>query len=133
MRRDGKISMPLIGDVQAAGLRAERLAAQLGQALSELINKPDVTVTVTQVNSKTFSITGGVNRPGKYPLVVSTTVFEALSAAGGFREFANKKDIIIIHADSKSQSHFNWNDFIKGKKRELNIELKNGDTIIVKE
>ena len=133
VRPDGKITMPLIGDMQAADLTPERLSAQLTQALSVYINKPQVEVTVTQVNSKTFSVTGGVGRPGKYPLGLPTRVFDALNAAGGFKDFANKKDILIIHTNGKPTSHFSWNDFVKGKKQEQNILLENGDTIIVKE
>jgi polysaccharide biosynthesis/export protein len=132
VRPDGKITMPLIGDVQAAGLTPLRLSDQLKQALSEYVKEPDVTVEVLQVNSKKYSISGGVNRPGQFPLVVATKVFDALNLAGGFRDFANKKDILIIRADGK-RFHFNYNAYIKGKKLDQNIELQNGDTVIVKE
>jgi polysaccharide biosynthesis/export protein len=130
IRPDGKITMPLIGDVQAAGLTPERLAAQLTQALSEYINKPEVTVTVAQVNSKKYTVTGEVNRPGVFPLVVPTKVFDALGNAGGFKDFANKKDIVIIRGDKRLK--FNWNDVVKGKKLDQNIFVENGDTILVK-
>lgn len=132
VRPDGKITMPLIGDVQAAGLTPLRLADQLKQELSEYVKQPDVTVEVLQVNSKKYSVAGGVNHPGAYPLVVATRVFDAINLAGGFRDFANKKDILIIRSGGK-RFHFNYNDFIKGKKVDLNIELENGDTVIVKE
>jgi polysaccharide biosynthesis/export protein len=132
VRPDGKITLPIIGDIQAAGLTPERLAAQLKQALSQGINNPDVTVEVIQVNSKRYTVTGGVNRPGMYPLVMATRVFEALNGAGGFREFANKKDILIMRANGEIL-HFNYNDYLKGKKRDNNILLENGDTIVVKE
>jgi polysaccharide export outer membrane protein len=130
VRPDGKITIPLIGDLQAAGLTPERLAAQLTQALSQYINKPEITVTIAQVNSKKFTITGEVNRPGVYPLVVATKIFDALGSAGGFRDFANKKDIVIIRGDKRLK--FNWNEVVKGKKLEQNILLENGDTILVK-
>ena len=134
VRPDGKITMPLLGDVQAAGLTPDRLAAQLKQALSEYTRQPDVVVEVVQVNSKSYTITGEINRPGKYPLVVQTHVFEAISAAGGFRDFANKKDIVIMRADSKTRVHFNWQDFVKHgeNKKNQNIALENGDTILIK-
>ncbi len=91
VRPDGKITLPLIGDVQAAGLTPENLAGQLTEKLSQYINKPEITVTLSQVNSKKFSITGGVNRPGTYPLVTPIKVSQALNVGGGFRDFANKK------------------------------------------
>jgi polysaccharide export outer membrane protein len=129
VRPDGKITMPLVGDVQAAGLTPERLGEQLKQALSDFINSPDVTVTVTQVNSKKFFITGQVFRPGEFPLVVPTRVFDALSNAGGFRDFANKKKIVIIRGAERIR--FNYLDMLKGKNSDQNIFLENGDTIVV--
>jgi polysaccharide export outer membrane protein len=131
VRPDGKITIPLIGDVQSAGLTPERLAGQLAQALKEFINDPQVTVSVQQVNSKKFYITGGVNKTGSYPLVLPTRVFDALSQAGGFREYANRRDIVIVRGDRRIK--FNWDEVVKGKKLEQNIFLENGDTIIVKE
>jgi polysaccharide biosynthesis/export protein len=130
VRPDGRITIPLIGDLQASGLTPERLAAQLTQALSQYINKPDITVSVAQVNSKKFTITGEVNRPGVYPLVVATKIFDALGLAGGFRDFANKKDIVIVRGDKRLK--FNWNEVVKGKRLEQNIFLENGDTVLVK-
>jgi polysaccharide export outer membrane protein len=129
VRPDGKITVPLIGDLQAAGLTPERLADQLRQALSEYINKPDVTVTVSQVNSKKYYITGEINRPGEFALVVPTKIFDALSNAGGFRDFANKKKIIIIRGADRIK--FNYLDIIKGKNLDQNIFIENGDTIVV--
>lgn len=129
VRPDGKITIPLVGDVQAAGLTPERLGEQLKQALSDFINSPDVTVTVTQVNSKKFFITGQVFRPGEFPLVVPTRVFDALSNAGGFRDFANKKKIVIIRGAERIR--FNYTDMLKGKNPEQNIFMENGDTIVV--
>jgi polysaccharide biosynthesis/export protein len=131
VRPDGKITIPLIGDVQASGLTPERLGAQLASFLKEYINDPQVTISVQQVNSKKYAITGGVNKTGSYPLVVPTRVFDALSQAGGFREYANKKDIVIVRGDRRIK--FNWDEVVKGKKLEQNIFLENGDTIIVKE
>lgn len=137
VRPDGKITMPLIGDVQAGGLTPQRLADQLKQAISEYMkSQPDVTVEVIQVNSKSYSVTGAVARPSRYPLVLPKTVFDAITDAGGFRDFfANKKDIIILRADGKTRLHFNYDDWVKhgnANKKNQNVQIENGDTILVK-
>ena len=129
VRPDGKITMPLIGDVVAEGLTPDALGKRIAEALAEFINKPEVTVAVNQVNSKKYFIAGQVNRPGQYPLAVPTRVGDALSAASGFRDFANTKKIVIIRGDQRIK--FNWNEYAKGKKLEQNILLENGDTILV--
>ena len=129
VRPDGKISVPLVGDVQASGLTPERLGEQLKQALSNFINSPDVSVSLQTVGSKKFYITGEVNRAGEYTLATPTKVFDALSNAGGFRDFANKKKIIIIRGSERIK--FNYQDILKGKSLEQNIFLENGDTIVV--
>jgi polysaccharide biosynthesis/export protein len=130
VRPDGKITMPLIGDMQAAGLTPERLNAQMKQALSTFINNPDVTITVAQVNSKRYTVTGGVMRPGLYPLVLPTKVFDALSSSG-FRDFANMRKIVIIRGDQRIK--FNYKDVLHGKHLDQNIFLEPGDTIYVPE
>lgn len=130
VRPDGKITMSLIGDMQAAGLTPERLNAQIKQALSTFINNPDVTVSLGQVNSKRFTVAGGVLRPGPYPLVLPTKVFDALSSVG-FKDFANTKKIVIIRGDKRIK--FNYKDVLHGKHLEQNILLEPGDTIYVPE
>lgn len=132
VRPDGKITLPIVNDIQAEGLTPDRLGAQIGQALSDLIVNPIVTVTVTQVNSKTYTVTGEVNRPGVYPLIHPTHVFDALNNAGGFRDFANKGKILINRDNGKQILKFNWNDVANGKKLDQNVLLQNGDTIIVR-
>jgi len=129
VRPDGKITLPLIGDVQASGLTPERLGDQLKQGLSNYINSPDVSVSLQAVGSKKFYITGEVNRPGEYVLAIPTKVFDALSNSGGFRDFANKKKIIIIRGADRLK--FNYQDILKGKNLEQNIFLENGDTVVV--
>ena len=129
VRPDGKITIPLIGDVQASGLTPERLGEQLKKGLSNYINSPDVSVSLQSVNSKKFFVTGEVNRPGEYTLAVPTKVFDALSNSGGFRDFANKKKIIIIRGADRLK--FNYQDILKGKNLEQNIFLENGDTVVV--
>ena len=131
VRPDGKITIPLVGDVQAEGLTPERLAAQLKQALATYIQTPEVTVSVLQVNSKKYTVTGLVLRPGPYPMPTPIRVFEALTLTGGFQQWANTKHIVIIRAETNERYEFNWNDYIKGKDTQQNIYLQNGDTIYV--
>jgi len=131
IRPDGKITVNLVGDVQAAGLTPENLAKEIKGKVKAFLNDPDVTVSVTAVKSKKFFIQGEVNKPGEYPLIVPTRVLEALVNAGGFKDFANQKKITIIHSDNTRQ-FFNYKDVIKGKHLEQNIYLTSGDIIIVK-
>ncbi|HTB14804.1 MAG TPA: polysaccharide biosynthesis/export family protein [Bryobacteraceae bacterium] len=128
VRPDGKITMPLIGDLQAEGLTPDRLRIQLKQALSTYINNPDVTITVMAVNSKRYTIAGQVMRPGPVALVLPTKVFDALSSVG-FRDFANTKKIVIIRGTKRIK--FNYNEVLHGKHLDTNILLEPGDTIYV--
>jgi len=128
VRPDGKITMPLIGDMQAEGLTPERFGAQLKQALGTYINNPDVTITVSQVNSKRYTMAGEVMRPGPVPLVLPTKVFDALNMAG-FKDFAKKKKIVIIRGSQRIP--FNYQEVLKGNKLEQNIFLEPGDTVYV--
>ena len=106
----------------------ERLAAQLKQAISTYIKNPDVTVTIGQVNSKKYTMAGEVNRPGVYPLVTATHVFDALNAVG-FRDFAKTTKIVIIRGSERIK--FNYKDVLHGKHLETNILLEPRDTIHV--
>jgi len=128
VRPDGKVTMPLIGDMQAEGLTPERFRAQLKQALSTYINSPDVTITIMAVNSKRYTIAGQVMRAGPVALVLPTHVFDALSSVG-FRDFANVKKIVILRGTERIK--FNYNDVLHGKHLEQNILLQPGDTIYV--
>lgn len=129
VRPDGKITMPLIGEVEAAGLTPEGLKGRITESLQEHILKPDVFVSLQAVQSKKYYITGEVNRTGTFPLVVPTTVLEALTNAGGFREFANTKRITVLRKNKTFK--FNYNDVVKGKNSEQNIHLEPGDLIYV--
>jgi polysaccharide export outer membrane protein len=129
VRPDGKITMPLIRDVDASGISPEQLAVRITAALAQFINNPQVLVQVLAVRSKRYLISGEINRPGAYPLAVPTTVFEALSMAGGFREFANKKKVTIVRGSQRLR--FNYNEVVKGKNLGQNVTLENGDKIIV--
>jgi len=129
IRPDGRITMPVIKEVKAGGLTPAQLEEQISKALSEYVKNPQVTVSVEAVRSKRYYLSGEINRPGAYPLASPTTVFEALTMAGGFREFANKKKITIIRGTERLR--FNWNEVVKGKNLAQNIALENGDQIVV--
>jgi polysaccharide biosynthesis/export protein len=131
VRPDGKITLPLLGDIQAAGTTPEALTQVVYDGLSKLktLDKSEVTVAVVQVNSKKYFINGEIIKPGAYPLLIPTTVLEALVNAGGFRDFADKKGIIVLRGSTRFK--FNYQDVIRGKKMEQNILLQPGDQIIV--
>jgi polysaccharide export outer membrane protein len=131
VRSDGRISMNLIGEVVANGKTPAKLSKEIEELLKgkEILRRPQVNVQVTAINSKKYSINGEVSKPGSFPLVVPTTVLEALVNAGGFKDFANKKKIEIIRGQERLR--FNWNEVVKGKKTQQNILLQPGDIIIV--
>ena len=133
VRPDGKISMPLIGDVSASDRSPEDLGKEIEEKLKDgkILNDPNVTVSVAAVHSKKYYIEGEINRPGSFDLAVPTTVMQGLVQAGGFRDFANKKNIIILRDGGKSVLHFNYNDVSKGKHLEQNILLQPNDHIII--
>ncbi len=129
IRPDGRITLPLAGELKAADLTPAQLGEEITKALTQFINNPQVTVTVLAVRSKRYYISGEVGRPGAYPLASPITVFEALTMAGGFRDFANKKRIIIVRGAKRFK--FNWNEVVKGKNLSQNIQLESGDQILV--
>lgn len=134
IRPDGRITVNLVGEVPAAGLTPEELTNSLREKIKKYVVDPDVTVAVLAINSKRFFIQGEVNRPGEYKLVVPTKVLEALVNAGGFRDFAKTKDIVVIREEGSATArlHFNYNDVIKGKHLDQNVLLKPGDIIVVR-
>ncbi|MGC9950840.1 MAG: polysaccharide biosynthesis/export family protein [Bryobacteraceae bacterium] len=129
VRPDGKVSVPLVGEIQAAGLTPAKLSESIAESLQKVMVHPEVTVGVEKVNSKKYYIQGEVNRPGSYPLVIDTTILEALVNAGGFRDFANTKKIVILRGSERIK--FNYHQVTHGKKMDQNILLKPGDQIIV--
>jgi len=129
VRPDGKITMPLIGEVRAAGQSPLQLTAALKQLLMQYLNNPDVSVFVTEVRSRKFYIDGEVNRPGSFALVTPMSVLEALSHGGGFREFANTKKIRVLRGGQIRR--FNYKEVTNGKHLEQNIAVEGGDHIIV--
>lgn len=134
VRSDGKISLPLMGEIQAAGLTPKQLEQDITARLQQYIAKPIVTVIVEQVNSKKYNILGQVARPGTYSLAQMSTVMDAIAAAGGLRDFAKQKDIYILRQipnGGKSRIAFNYKGFITGKNLDQNIQLEPHDTIVV--
>jgi polysaccharide export outer membrane protein len=129
IRPDGKITMPLAGELQAEGKTPEQLGGEIAEALKKSIVRPEVTVSVQSVRSRKYYISGEILKPGAFPLAVPTTVLEALTQAGGFRDFANKKKIVIMRGGERIK--FNYNEVIKGKNLSQNILLENGDHIVV--
>ncbi len=130
IRPDGKITMPFLGDVLATGVTPAELSFSIKDKLKKYIVDPDVSVSVSAVNSKRYYIQGEVNRTGEYKLLVPTKVLEALVNAGGFKDFANQKKIVIMRV-SGERLNFNYKEVIKGKNMDQNIYLKPGDIIIV--
>ena len=131
IRPDGRISINLVGEVDAAGLTPEKLGIAIAEKLKAFLVEPNVTVSVLQVNSKKFLIQGEVNKPGKYLLLNPTNIFEALVNAGGFRDFADQKHITVIRADH-TRLQFNYRDVVKGKNLNQNVLLRPDDIIVVK-
>ena len=133
VRPDGKISLPLLNDVQAAGLTPAQLTEQITTGLAKYITNPQVTVIVSQINSQRFYILGQVGRAGPYLLLPGMTVLQALSNAGGFTEFANVKRIYVIRKENGKEDKipFNYKDVASGKHNEQNIVIRAGDTIFV--
>jgi polysaccharide export outer membrane protein len=133
VRPDGKISLPLLNDVQASGLTAMELANNITEGLKKFINSPQVTVTVSEINSRRVYVTGEVNGPGAYPLLPNMTVLQAITGARGFTQFARMKNIYVLRTENGRQvKHpFNYKNVIKGISSEDNITLQPGDTIVV--
>ena len=134
VRSDGKVSLPLIGEITAAGQTPANLEKELTGKFQPYLAEPEVSVIVEQINSEKFNILGKVMKPGSYLLVNPTTVLDAIALAGGCREFAKQKQIYILrrHSDgTEARLPFNYQDVIKGKNTAQNIDLQPRDTIVV--
>jgi polysaccharide export outer membrane protein len=133
VRPDGRISLPLTNDVQAAGLSPDQLAATVTEKLRTFLNEPKVTVIVTAMNSQRVFVVGEVLRAGAFPLLPGMTILQAISSAGGFTTFADVKKIHVVRMRDGKQVElpFNYRDVLKGDKPEQNINLDPGDTIVV--
>jgi polysaccharide biosynthesis/export protein len=133
VRPDGRITLPLIGDIDTTGLTPDQLKAVIHKAATKLIEDPTITVVVRQINSRKVFVTGSVTTPGAYPLVGPRTVMQAIALAGGLTEYADKKNITVMRMEGGQQKtfRFNYNDVARGKRVDQNIVLKPGDTIVV--
>ena len=133
VRPDGKITLPLINDLHAAGLTPEQLRQRVQTESARFIEDPTPSVVVKQINSRKVFITGEVAKPGPYPLMSATTVLQLLSMAGGLNEYAAKERIVIVRVENGQPVRrlFNYKWVLEGKNLYQNIELKPGDTVIV--
>ena len=133
VRPDGKISMPLLGDVQAAGLTPSQLAQTVSERLKRYLTAPQVTIILTQINSQRVYVTGEVTRPGAYPLLPGMTILQAITSAGGLTQFANAKKIFLMRDENHIQTKypFSYKEVLDGRKAEENLPVKAGDTIVV--
>lgn len=133
VRPDGKVSLPLLNDVQAAGLTPEQLRKAVTDGASRFVTDPSVTIVVKTINSRKVYVTGQVNKPGPFPLTDSMTVLQILALAGGVQEYADTQNILVMRTEQGQTKSFkfNYKEVRKGKNLQQNILLKPGDTIVV--
>jgi polysaccharide biosynthesis/export protein len=133
VRPDGKIALPLLNDVQAAGLTPEQLRDALVASAKQFVADPNATVVVKQINSRKVFITGMVERPGSYPLTSTMNVMQLIALAGGLKEFSKPQDIVVMRSDNGQQVAypFNYKEILKGRRLHQNIDLKPGDTVVI--
>jgi polysaccharide export outer membrane protein len=133
VRPDGKITLPLLNDIQAVGLTPMELAGIISEQLKKYVTNPQVTVSVTEINSRRIYVNGEVLKAGAYALLPHMTVLQALSTSGGFTQFARVKSIYVLRTDHGKQTKilFNYKEAVNGKNPEQNIELLPGDVIVV--
>jgi polysaccharide export outer membrane protein len=135
VRPDGKITLPLLNDLDANGLTTDQLREKLTQQSVKFFVDPNITVGVRTINSRKMFITGGVNKPGPIDLLVPLDVMSAISVAGGLKEYANGKNIIVLRTEGGKQKaiRFNYKEVSEGKNLDQNIPLKPGDKVVVPE
>lgn len=134
VRPDGKISLPLLNEVQAAGYTPEQLRDRLVEAASKYIEQPNATVVVKEIHSRNVYITGKVAKSGTYPVTTGMNVMQLIALAGGLLEYADEKNIVVIRNEGGRQQYrrFNYRDVINQKRPEQNIALRPGDTVVVR-
>ena len=134
VRPDGKISVPMLNDIAAAGLTPEQLAAAIQQAAAKYIRDAAATVIVREIRSRKVFVIGEVTKPGTVQLGSEMNVLQVIAEAGGFLEHANKTDVVIVRNENGTERRFkfNYKDVVKGKKPEQNIRLLPGDTVLVR-
>jgi polysaccharide export outer membrane protein len=134
VRSDGKISLPLVGELQAGGQTPRQLEQEIAKRLQSYISEPEVTVIVTESKSQRINILGMVSRPGTYMLTGSATVLDAIAMAGGFKDFAKKKSIYVLRTapdGTQKRIPFNYNEVIKGVNADQNVKLIPRDTLVI--
>lgn len=134
VRSDGKISMPLVGEVQAAGETPLKLEQDIASKLQNFISQPEVTVMVQTSNSQKFNVLGQVAHPGTFVMTNSPTVLDGIALAGGFRDFAKQKSIYILRQNAdgtQTKIPFNYKEVVKGVNPQQNIKLQARDTIVI--
>jgi polysaccharide biosynthesis/export protein len=133
VRPDGVITLPLIGELKAAGLTPNTLRAAIQTAAAKYLSEPNVSVVVRQLNSRKVFVTGEVMMPGAFPLTGPRTVMQLIALAGGLTEYAKSSEISIMRDENGRTRHFkfNYKDVAKGKRLEQNIQLRPNDTIVV--
>jgi polysaccharide export outer membrane protein len=134
VRPDGKITLPLVGDITASGLTPQQLEDNITKLLGTYVSSPAVTVTVQEVRSQRFNIVGEVQKPGAYSLIKPMTVLDGIALAGGLKDFANSKKIYVLRVKADGAQvrlPFNYKQVIKGENIGQNVELEAHDTIVV--
>ena len=134
VRSDGKISLPLIGELQASGITPKQLEQDIAKRLASFVSEPEVTVIVQEIKSRKFNVLGMVARPGSFPITHTMTVLDAIAVSGGFRDFAKQKSIYVLRMKpdgTQERIPFNYKDVVKGKNPEQNIKLEPGDSVVV--
>ena len=134
VRSDGRISLPLIGELQSGGLTPRQLEAEITKRLKDYVAEPSVTVVVQEIHSQNINVLGMISRPGSYPLTKTMTVVDAIATAGGFRDFAKQKSIYVLRQNpdgTQVRLPFNYKEAIKGINPSQNVKLQPGDSIVV--
>jgi polysaccharide export outer membrane protein len=133
VRPDGMISLPLLGDIRAVGLRPEALSAEVQKAAGRYLADANATIVVRQINSRRVFITGEVRSPGAYPLTGPRTVLQLIALAGGLSEYADGDQITVMRAEGSAARtlKFNYKEVSKGKRLDQNVQLQPGDTVVV--
>jgi polysaccharide biosynthesis/export protein len=133
VRPDGRISIPLLNDVAAAGLTPEQLRARIVELAAKFLEDPTATVVVKEINSRKVFITGSVEKPGTYPLTGRTTVLQLIATAGGLKEYAKRGDITVLRTVGGREQRlpFDYDHVVQGKTVRQNVELRPGDTVVI--
>ncbi len=133
VRPDGRISLPLLDEIRAAGLTPAQLRVELERAAAKFVRDPNATVVVKQINSLKVFITGMVARPGGYPITARMTVLQLIALAGGLQEYADREHVVVVRLQDGRQTsyRFNYKEVAQQKRIEQNLELRAGDTVLV--